>query len=57
MARQDWEALQARFLADHAEIGITLQAWCDREGLNYASAKRHIKIANYKSANSQKKRQ
>ena len=56
MARIDWEVLQARFLAEHAQTGITPQAWCEREGLNYASAKRHIKIAGYKTANLQKKR-
>lgn len=55
MARKDWDELQARFLADHHETGITPKDWCKREALNFASAKRYIKIAGYKSANSQKK--
>lgn len=55
MARQNWDELQARFLAEHAETGITAEDWCNREGLNYKSAKRYIKISGYKTANSQKK--
>lgn len=55
MARWNWEELQARFLAEHAETGITAEDWCKREGLNYKSAKRYIKTSGYKTANSQKK--
>jgi hypothetical protein len=55
MARKGWDELQARFLADHHETGIPPKDWCEREGLNFASAKLYIKIAGYKSANSQKK--
>ncbi|WP_368766728.1 terminase small subunit [Enterobacter hormaechei] len=55
MARRDWDEIQARFLADHHETGISPKDWCEREGLNFSSAKRYIKIAGYKSANSQKK--
>lgn len=54
MARPDWGALQDQFLAEHAKTGISPKEWCEGRGLNYASAKRHIKIANY-GANSQKK--
>ncbi|MGU6849067.1 hypothetical protein ACV2FH_23995, partial [Salmonella enterica subsp. enterica serovar Sandiego] len=43
-----------QFLADHAKSGISPKDWCEAQGLNYASAKRYIKIANG-SANSQKK--
>jgi hypothetical protein len=55
MARRNWEEDQARFLAEHAETGITPEDWCKREGINYKSAKRYIKITSYKTANSQKK--
>lgn len=54
MAKKDWDALQAQFLADHANTGISAKNWCVAKGLNYASAKAHIKATNY-STNSQKK--
>ncbi|HHL2712666.1 TPA: terminase [Yersinia enterocolitica] len=43
MAKHDWEALQAAFLADNATTGITAQQWCEQHGLNYQSARRYIK--------------
>lgn len=55
MAKPDWGALQDQFLADHAKTGISPKAWCEAQGLNFSSAKRYIKIAGYKTANSQKK--
>ena len=64
MAKPDWGALQDQFLAEHAKTGISPKDWCEAQGLNYASAKRYIKVTNYraksqnetakKSANSQK---
>lgn len=54
MAKPDWGALQDQFLADHAKSGISPKDWCEAQGLNYASAKRYIKVTNY-GANSQKK--
>ncbi|HED3078657.1 TPA: hypothetical protein R4174_004740 [Citrobacter amalonaticus] len=54
MAKPDWGALQHQFLAEHAKSGISPKDWCEAQGLNYASAKRYIKIANG-TANSQKK--
>lgn len=54
MAKQDWGALQHQFLAEHAKSGISPKDWCEAQRLNYASAKRYIKIANG-TANSQKK--
>ncbi|ASY77970.1 hypothetical protein BJJ97_19635 [Pectobacterium polaris] len=53
MARPDWGALQDKFLAEHAKTGISAKDWCVAKGLNYASAKLHIKVTNY-GANSQK---
>ncbi|SFB03963.1 hypothetical protein SAMN05216502_105410 [Citrobacter amalonaticus] len=54
MAKPDWGSLQHQFLAEHAKSGISPKDWCEAQGLNYASAKRYIKIANG-TANSQKK--
>ncbi|EOG8089781.1 terminase small subunit [Enterobacter roggenkampii] len=63
MAKPDWGALQDQFLAEHAKTGISPKDWCQAQGLNYASAKRYIKVTSYgaksqkesanKSANSQ----
>ncbi|WES88789.1 terminase small subunit [Dickeya fangzhongdai] len=52
MAKPDWGALQDQFLAEHAKSGISPKDWCEAQGLNYATAKRYIKVTNY--ANSQK---
>jgi hypothetical protein len=52
MAKPDWGALQDQFLAEHAKSGIS-KDWCEAQGLNYATAKRYIKVTNY-GANSQK---
>lgn len=43
MAKHDWKALQAEFLAENAATGITAQQWCESRGLNYQSARRYIK--------------
>ncbi|HAU5699532.1 TPA: hypothetical protein JD339_21480 [Citrobacter freundii] len=53
MAKPDWGALQHQFLAEHAKTGISPKDWCQAQGLNYASAKRYIKVTSY-GANSQK---
>lgn len=45
MAKQDWKALQQQFLSEHAKSGVTPKQWCEAQGLNYATAKRHIKMA------------
>ncbi|WP_313439392.1 terminase small subunit [Atlantibacter hermannii] len=53
MAKPDWGGLQKRFLSEHAKTGISPRDWCEAQGLNYASAKRYIKVTSY-GANSQK---
>lgn len=53
MAKPDWGALQDQFLAEHYKSGISPKDWCEAQGLNYATAKRYIKVTNY-GANSQK---
>lgn len=61
MAKPDWGELQKQFLAEHAYSGVSPKEWCEAQGLNYATAKRYIKIANSqkkganKTANSQSK--
>lgn len=45
MAKSKWETLQAAFLADHAATGVTVKDWCEQKGLNYQTARRHIKLA------------
>lgn len=50
MAKHDWNALLAAFLADNAETGITAQLWCEEHGLNYQSARRYIKPRSAQSA-------
>ncbi|WP_144815132.1 terminase small subunit [Enterobacter sp. DE0047] len=43
MVKPDWGELQQRFLSDHASTGISPKDWCEAQGLNYATARRHIK--------------
>ncbi|MFQ6256850.1 terminase [Yersinia enterocolitica] len=56
MAKHDWEALQAAFLADNATTGITAQQWCEQHGLNYQSARRYIKPRAAQSAQKKPRR-
>lgn len=50
MAKPDWSELQKQFLSDHAESEISPKEWCEDQGLNYATARRYIKISNAQSA-------
>ncbi len=43
MAKPDWGDLQQRFLSEHAGTGVSPKDWCEAQGLNYATARRHIK--------------
>jgi len=43
MAKPDWGVLQQRFLSDYAATGVSPKEWCEAQGLNYATARRHIK--------------
>jgi len=43
MDKPDWGELQQRFLSDHARTGVSPKGWCEAQGLNYATARRHIK--------------
>lgn len=44
MAKTHWDALQAEFAKAHGETGISVQAWCEQQGLHYASAKRYLSV-------------
>ncbi|OEF57956.1 hypothetical protein [Enterovibrio norvegicus] len=41
---RDWKKLQAQFQHDHEKYGTGAKEWCEAKGLNYASARRHIKV-------------
>jgi Phage terminase, small subunit len=44
MARENWDEREAQFQAAHAATGISLEEWCAEVGLNFNSARRHIKV-------------
>ncbi|CAI1929964.1 hypothetical protein SERMG_01929 [Serratia marcescens] len=44
MAKPDWGALQNQLLTEHAKSNISPKAWCEANGLNYATARRYIKL-------------
>lgn len=50
MAKPDWGVLQQRFLSDHAVTGVSPKEWCEAQGLNYATARRHIKKSTAQTA-------
>ncbi|MCX9112675.1 terminase [Aeromonas veronii] len=52
MARIDWLAMQEEFTAEHAASGIRVKEWCEKRGLNYQSARRHIKFRTAQTAHS-----
>lgn len=43
MARVNWKALQVKYIKAYAKTGVSIQAWCEKKGINYATAKRYIK--------------
>jgi hypothetical protein len=57
MAKPDWGEILQRFLSDHAATGVSPKDWCEAQGLNYATARRHIKKPSAQNAqkNAQKK--
>ena len=44
-----WIALQKEFQEAHNESGIKPKEWCEQQGLNYATARRHIKLTKTKA--------
>lgn len=43
MAKTDWSAVAAAYERDKSKTGISAQEWCERRGINYASARRYLK--------------
>lgn len=43
MARVNWQALQIEYVKAYAKTGVSVQEWCRKKGLNFATAKRYIK--------------
>lgn len=50
MTKKEWDNLQAQFLADHARTGIKLKEWCGARGIEFNSARRHIKTRTAQNA-------
>lgn len=41
--KPDWEKLQAKFDIEQAATGIGVRDWCEKQGLNYNTARSYIK--------------
>lgn len=54
MAKRDWLALQQEYLSAFDSSGVTPKEWCEEKGLNYNSARRHIKRPSDTVKNSKK---
>lgn len=53
MTCSKWEVLQNRFIKVHARTGISVKAWCEKNELNFNTARRYIKVnkLNHQSTN------
>jgi hypothetical protein len=56
IAKHDWGKLQLAFDVEHERTGITPKAWCEKVGINYNSARRHLKIRGQSPAQPPKSR-
>lgn len=43
MAKTDWDSAAKLFAMENDRSGISVQDWCERNGLNYQSARRYLK--------------
>ena len=43
MAKTDWDSAAKLFALENERTGISVQDWCERNGLNYQSARRYLK--------------
>lgn len=50
MSKPDWKELRSQFAAAYASTGISPKEWCERQGLNYESARRYIKKPAHETA-------
>lgn len=44
MESSKWEVLQSRFIKTHESTGISVKNWCEKNNLNYNTARRYIKV-------------
>lgn len=44
MTKVNWEKLQLKFWFEHSQTGISAKGWCNKYQLNYATARRYIKV-------------
>ena len=44
MIKHDWIKIQAEFLAAYKKTGINVKEWCEKRGLKYSTARRHLRI-------------
>lgn len=54
MAKTDWKKLAQEYQREHARSGIKLQDWCASKGINFATARRHIKLRKNAQKSAQK---
>jgi hypothetical protein len=50
MTKINWEKLQLKFWFEHSQTGISAKGWCNKYQLNYATARRYIKVRTLKES-------
>tara|TARA_R110001592_G_scaffold254784_2_gene518242 strand:- start:2489 stop:3031 length:543 start_codon:yes stop_codon:yes gene_type:complete len=50
MTKVNWEKLQLKFWFEHSQTGISAKGWCNKYQLNYATARRYIKVRTVKES-------
>ena len=50
MTKVYWEKLQLKFWFEHSQTGISAKGWCNKYQLNYATARRYIKVRTVKES-------
>jgi hypothetical protein len=50
MTKQEWMKLQVAFLFAYEKTGISVKSWCGEVQLNYSTARRHIKVRQFKGS-------
>jgi hypothetical protein len=50
MNKQEWMKLQVAFLFAYEKTGISVKIWCGEVQLNYSTARRYIKVRQFKGS-------
>ena len=50
MNKQEWIKLQVAFLFAHEATGSSVKSWCHKLQLNYSTARRYIKVRQFKGS-------